>query len=78
VDVPITFEYKGKTSTGHLSSGTGSSGTMYDHWHLMVDKFYYGQLNYSGHCEYWLFTSDRGLFEDLSDYFEAYLVGWFG
>ena len=34
MEVPITFEHQGKAYTGHLSSGTGAGGTMYDHWHL--------------------------------------------
>ena len=36
MDVPITFEYEGKLYTGVFSGGTGSGGTMYDHWHLMI------------------------------------------
>lgn len=78
MDVPITFEYKGKTYTGHLSSGKGSGATMYEHWHLMIDNFYCGQINYSEYCGHWRFTSNTGLFDELSEYFEAYLVGWFG
>ena len=78
MEVPITFEHQGKAYTGHLSSGTGAGGTMYDHWHLMIDNFYCGQLHYSGFCGHWRFTSNSGLFEGLSDYFEGYLIGWFG
>ena len=76
--VPITFEHDRKLYFGHFSSCNGSGSIEYDHWHLMVGKFYYGQLNYSMHCGRWRFTSNSGLFEDLSDYFEAYLIGWFG
>lgn len=77
MDVPITLEYQGKSYTGHLRSGFGAGGEIYSNWQLMIDNYYNGTLHYSEHAKCWLFYSNSGKFNDLSDYFEAYLVGWF-
>ena len=73
--VPITFEHEDKLYSGHFNSVSGAGSGM---WHLMIDNYYKGELHYSGHSGQWLFTSNSGLFDELSDYFKAYLIGWFG
>jgi hypothetical protein len=76
-DVPITFEFNNEIYTGHFSNCTGAGNATYDSWHLMIDKFYYGALHYSGHAGRWLFDSPSNKFKELESWFEAYMVGWF-
>jgi len=73
--VPITFEHQGKIYKGSFSSVSGAGGAL---WNLMINNYYYGQMFYSEGCNCWIFKSNSGKFEDLSDYFEAYMIGWFG
>jgi hypothetical protein len=75
--VPIKFEYRGKQYNGIFSSVSGSGASLGDDWDLTINRFYFGQLHYSQYSDGWVFHSNSGLFEDLSNYFEAYLVGWF-
>lgn len=75
MEVPITFEHEGKIYTGVFNSVSGAGSGM---WHLMIDNYYKGALHYSAHCGQWRFTSNSGKFDVLSNYFEAYMIGWFG
>lgn len=75
MEVPITFEHKGKIYAGQFSSVNGASSGM---WHLVINKYYQGQMFYSECGNKWMYKSNSGLFDELSDYFEAYMIGWFG
>lgn len=76
MEVPITFEHHGKIYKGHFSSvnGAGSGGGL---WHLIIDKYYQGQMFYSQGSNCWMFRSNSGEFDELSSYFETYMIGWF-
>ncbi len=76
--VPIVFTHKGKEYTGTFTSVSGTAGSGYDHWHLIIDNIYHGSLHYSQFLNAWVFTSNSGKFDELSSYFEGFMVGWFG
>ena len=76
--VPIDFEYQGKNYSGEFTTSGGMGGLSFDNWHLVINKFYQGQLHYSQSTDRWQFHSNDKKFEELSDYFEAYMIGWFG
>lgn len=77
MDVPIKFTYRGEIYEGEFSSVHGAGRGYGDDWHLMINNYYQGHLFYSQHFQHFVFKSQTGKFEDISDYFEAYLVGWF-
>ena len=46
-------------------------------WHLIIDKYYQGQMFYSQGSNCWMFRSNSGEFDELFSYFETYMIGWF-
>ena len=60
----VTFQWNGKQITGRLTSVSGA-GSLY---HLMVDNYYWGQLNFSPHFG-WTFTSNTRDLNHMSEYF---------
>jgi hypothetical protein len=77
-EVPIIFNYQGKTYHAELSPVHGAGGNYGDDWNLMINHFYNGHLFYNHHYDSWVFKSQTGKFEELANYFEAYMAGWFG
>jgi len=75
--IPIIFSFKGKQYSGTFDAVSGSGGGSGDDWHLTIDGYHRGHLHYSQYYKGWVFTSNSGFFDELSDYFEAYLIGWF-
>lgn len=73
IDIPISFEYQNQTYTGVLSqvSGGGSNAK----FHLMINKFYEGQLMHT-ETQGWRFTSQTGKFTELSQFFGDYVTAW--
>ena len=67
--VPTTFFYNDKLIEGELRFVNGS-GNLY---HLMVDGYYWGQLNFST-CVGWQFTSNTVDLHQLSDYFGEHIA----
>jgi len=72
--VPITFEYKGKTYAGYFGKVSGEAG---DLWHLTINNVYEGQFFYSQYSQDWAFRSNTGKFQELSDFFQFYMISWF-
>jgi len=73
-EIPVSFDYKGKVYKGHLSHVKGAGGKT---WFLMIDKCFCGQLFWSESFGF-QFKSQAGQFEELKDYFEGVVVGWYG
>lgn len=73
-EIPISFEYKGKQYAAVFRPVSGSATNVL--FHLIINKFYHGQLilteNYG-----WKFTSNDGMFEELSDFFGDYITAWY-
>lgn len=69
-DIPISFDYKGKHYAGFFAPvhGAGAKG-----WYLMIDNFYRGRLSFT---DKWIFTSQTGEMEDLTDFFGEYVTLW--
>lgn len=65
--IPIQFKHKGVDYIGELRkvSGAASAGC----YHLMVNNFYCGQLNYT---RKWNYTGNR--FEDIAEVIELELA----
>lgn len=71
---PITFEFRGKKYSGYFSLVNGARSSSL--FHLMVDKYYYGQLWYT---DKWRFESNA--FEEmreLAEEFGAVVTAWYG
>lgn len=71
-DFPISFEYRGEKYTGVFTRVSGAGSTAY--FHLMINNYYRGQFFYSEASQKWTFGSNNGMFEDLADFFEAFLI----
>lgn len=72
--IPVSFEYKGKHYKGTLEEVNGGGGGM---WHLTIDRYYCGQMNYNGNTGTLRFTSQTGKFEELNDFFADVLIAWY-
>jgi hypothetical protein len=72
MDIPITFDYKGKTYSGELGQvmGAGSTAT----YHLMINRRYCGSLRLSAFDNRWVFDGHNGMFEELAEHFGAFLA----
>lgn len=73
-DIPVSFDYKGKHYSGFLSEVTGGGGSV---WHLMINRFYWGQLHYYPSRDEFRFTSQTREFEDISDFFGEVIIAWY-
>jgi hypothetical protein len=74
MDIPITFQFRGKTFSGHLLPvmGAGASSV----WHLVINKFFYGRLRLTDGK--WFFDTNKrseGM-EELADEFGNYVILW--
>jgi len=72
MDIPVTFEYEGKQYSGYFSEVLGVGR---DHWHLMVDKFYWGRLRRVG--DQWFFDENKPRIGHLVDYFAEVIIAWY-
>ena len=72
MDIPVTFEFEGKQYHGAFSEVLGVGR---DHWHLMVDKFYWGQLRRVG--DTWFFDENKQRVGHLVDYFADVIIAWY-
>ena len=65
-NIPIEFKWQGKEYEGTFTrvSGGGSAGA----YHLMIDKFYYGQLIKTENWG-WQFHSNKNHFTGMADMF---------
>ena len=68
--IPIKFEYEGKQYAGKFVAVSGSGK---NHFHLMIDNFYKGQLVY-GEYHGWQFHEG---FKGMAEYFGDYIVAWY-
>jgi hypothetical protein len=68
--VPISFDHNGTHFEGFFNEMTNGS-----HWHLMINNYYYGQLIYS-EVHGFRFSSNKGSFEDLSEFFGEHIRNW--
>lgn len=71
VEIPISFDYKGKHYKGHFSEMTGCTL-----WHLIIDKYFNGQLVYSKNFGF-KFYSNSGEFMELSELFGEFIISWY-
>lgn len=73
MQIPVKFIHDGKEYTGHFKkvSGAGGAGT----YHLMIDGFYKGQLNYT-EIHGWQFTSQNMILAYKSDEFGKVIMDW--
>jgi hypothetical protein len=73
-NIPISFEHEGKKYTGTLDevSGAGAAKT----WHLMVDKYYWGQLVFTDNGFSFLPQNDEWL-KDFSEYMGEVVTLWY-
>ena len=55
VNIPVTFNYKGKEYNGHFSQVSGAGSTAM--FHLNVNGFYWGRLRYSDFTNGWGFDT---------------------
>lgn len=66
-DIPITFTHEGKEYNGVLNEINGAGGVRGAVWHLLVDRYYWGQLH---------FYEDRGfVFNSQLHYEEMKYLG---
>lgn len=68
--IPISFIYNGSRYEGYFNQMKG--GTV---WHLMINNYYRGQLIYSPAYGF-RFCSNKGDFEELSDFFGECIRRW--
>jgi hypothetical protein len=73
VKIPIEFDYNGEHYKGHFSQPFGTGGSV---WHLMIDNFYFGQLLYS-ETNGWSFHDNKGMMQDMADYFGNIVMLWY-
>ena len=70
--IPVTFDLKGTTYKGELSLAHGAAGQI---WHLMVDGFYFGQLENS--TRGWQFSTQKyGYDPELAEFFGNCIISW--
>jgi hypothetical protein len=74
--VPINFEYQDKCYS-KFNWRLRPGGATYEHWHLLIGKYYNGILHYFVHAGRWFFDSPSGKFKDLEGWFEFYMASWF-
>jgi hypothetical protein len=75
--VPIKFEFEGRTYNGEFSMPNGM-GSIGNHWSLMINHYYYGTFHYSEGMQQWYFDSPSRQFKGMGPFFEFYMVSWFG
>jgi len=85
-EIPVEFDYQGKQYKGYLSPVSGAAANVYT---LNIDNYYRGQLSLvedslpglprdPENIKYkWRFTSQNGMFEDLTDYFADGVMAWY-
>lgn len=71
MEIPVSFQYEGKTYRGILSQVPGAGGQLF---HLMVNGYYKGQLLYTANG--WHFTSQSGKLDHLESVFVEALKGY--
>lgn len=72
--VPVIFEYNHQKFYGFFESSQGAATEKGDSWCLMIDNYYRGKLYYSQHAGHFLYYGNS--FNDMGDYFEAYMIAW--
>lgn len=72
MDIPISFDYKGKHYEGTFSEVSGAAAKM---WHLTINGYHCGQLLLLERG--WVFFSNSGEFEELADYFGDIVMLWY-
>lgn len=71
--IPIAFDYQGKRYEATFREVAGAAGRS---WHLMIDGYYRGQLNFSESLGF-QFTSQSGKFKELTDFFASVITAWY-
>lgn len=69
--IPVTFTHQKKHYTGHLLAVSGAGS---NHYHLMIDNFYCGQLWLTHHFGWQMDGEFRGLAEELGRVVEKGVV----
>ena len=64
MDIPVSFEYKGKHYQGTFSDVSGAAAKM---WHLTINRYHRRQLLLLERG--WAFFSNSGEFQELAEYF---------
>jgi hypothetical protein len=72
-EIPIEFDYEGEYYKGHFEGGEGGGGNV---WHLIINKYYNGQLVYS-QTYGWAFYNNSGKMKELSEFFGEYVTLWY-
>lgn len=70
--IPVEFDYQGKHYKGHLTEVHGAGKV----WHLIINNYYFGQLVLSENYG-WAFHSNKGIMEDLAEYFGEIVTLWY-
>jgi hypothetical protein len=73
MNIPVSFEWKGKKHVGYFSEPHGSGGNI---WFLTVNKYHWGQLILKHHNE-WAFYNSKDEMKELADYFGDCIVAWY-
>lgn len=90
-EIPVTFDYKGKTYKGHFTPVSGAAKEGGGLYHLTIDGCHRGQMFLAPHYPYphlpvnasnqpeyrWRFASQTGEFEELVNEFEDVLISWY-
>ena len=70
-NVPICFDYKGKNYKGYFIAVSGSGANV---WHLMIDNYYRGNLQYTEKSGWQYYGNSFG---DMAEFFADYIILWF-
>lgn len=71
--IPVWFTFDGKEYAGTLNKVSGGAGQLY---HLMVGKFYWGQLILTDNLG-WQFHAQSKDMNYLSEYFGEVVQAWY-
>lgn len=74
--IPISFTCRGQQYTGELAEVSGMGGTT---WHLMINRYYWGSVRQleGGFVFHGNSPATSAEFNEMADYFETVLIGWY-
>jgi hypothetical protein len=72
-DIPVTFQYNGKTIVRFFTLPLGSGGNA---WHLYVQKYHWGRLYYRDNFDTWDGAWLRLGLQYLKPYFIDVILAW--
>jgi hypothetical protein len=74
IQIPVTFEYKGRTCRGSLNDALGAGN---DVWFLMVENYYWGQLIWRRNFGLMEFSGNKPGLETQAGYFGDVITAWY-